>query len=175
MLAMLQRPLSSMAKLSCNYKYLVAAMTGRDLDTTEFVEVKVAVQDMIHGLKSCVENDKTGNIFTRPPSTWFAPAETNKTPTNTNPPADNNHKLNDDKNRASDGMVVEEEEDPGRRPSWPEKKKKWKKGMDQAHRRRNLLPTNNSQGDTLHPTYNPQLHFLLESQQHFLLQACGMG
>eukprot|EP00957_Ditylum_brightwellii_P016791 1263967-Ditylum_brightwellii.AAC.1 len=38
MLAMLQWPLSMMAKLSCNHEYLVAAIAGNELDATEFVE-----------------------------------------------------------------------------------------------------------------------------------------
>eukprot|EP00957_Ditylum_brightwellii_P072458 5506385-Ditylum_brightwellii.AAC.1 len=69
-LAMLQRPLSMMAKLSCDHKYLAAAMSGRDIDATEFLEVKVAVQDVIQDLKSYVNNGTTGNLFTRLPSTW---------------------------------------------------------------------------------------------------------
>eukprot|EP00957_Ditylum_brightwellii_P128296 9785447-Ditylum_brightwellii.AAC.2 len=68
MLAILQQLLSMMAKLSCNHKYLAAAMSGRELDATEFLEVKVTVQDMIQDLKSCVDNDTTGNIFTQPPA-----------------------------------------------------------------------------------------------------------
>eukprot|EP00957_Ditylum_brightwellii_P167893 12781005-Ditylum_brightwellii.AAC.1 len=47
MLAMLQQPLSMMVKLLCDQKYLAAAMSGGDRDATEFMEVKVAVQDMI--------------------------------------------------------------------------------------------------------------------------------
>eukprot|EP00957_Ditylum_brightwellii_P082421 6266672-Ditylum_brightwellii.AAC.1 len=103
MLAMLQWPLSMMTKLLCNHEYLAATMIGRDLDATEFIEVKVAVQDMTPDLKSCVDNDTTGNLFTCPPSTWVAQTETNKTPTKTNTPTNNNHKLNNDKNRAGGG------------------------------------------------------------------------
>eukprot|EP00957_Ditylum_brightwellii_P097652 7437426-Ditylum_brightwellii.AAC.1 len=38
MLAMLQQPMSMMTKLLCDHKYLAAAMSGRDIDATEFLE-----------------------------------------------------------------------------------------------------------------------------------------
>eukprot|EP00957_Ditylum_brightwellii_P002499 191437-Ditylum_brightwellii.AAC.1 len=52
MLAMLQQPLSMMTMFSCIHKYLATVMTGNTLDATEFVEVKVTIQDMIHDLKA---------------------------------------------------------------------------------------------------------------------------
>eukprot|EP00957_Ditylum_brightwellii_P189858 14453890-Ditylum_brightwellii.AAC.1 len=100
MLAMLQWLMSMMAKLPCNHKYLAAAMSGRDIDATEFFEVKVAVQHMIHDLKSCVNNNTTGNLFTRPPSTWVAPADP-KTPPKTNTPGSHNDRNSKEKNKTN--------------------------------------------------------------------------
>eukprot|EP00957_Ditylum_brightwellii_P150386 11451740-Ditylum_brightwellii.AAC.1 len=60
-------------------------MSGRDIDATEFLEVKVVVQDMIQDLKSCVNNDTTGNLFTWLPSTWAAPENQKNPPKNNTP------------------------------------------------------------------------------------------
>eukprot|EP00957_Ditylum_brightwellii_P027471 2076929-Ditylum_brightwellii.AAC.1 len=102
MLSMLQRLMSMMAKLSCNHKYLAAAMSCGDIDVTEFLEVKVAVQDMIRDLKSCVDNNTTGNLFTWPPSTWVAPADP-KTPLKTDTPGSHNDRNSKEKNGTNGG------------------------------------------------------------------------
>eukprot|EP00957_Ditylum_brightwellii_P035213 2670329-Ditylum_brightwellii.AAC.1 len=102
MLAMLQHPLSMMAKLSCNHENLAAAIAGNELDATEFVEVKLAIQDMICDPESCVNNDTIGNLFICPHSTWAAPIETN-TPTKTHTPIHDTDKCKEDRYGASGG------------------------------------------------------------------------
>eukprot|EP00957_Ditylum_brightwellii_P137957 10517967-Ditylum_brightwellii.AAC.1 len=91
-----------MAKLSCKHEYLAAAMSGRGIDATEFLEVKVAVQDIIRDSMSCANNDTTGNLFTRPPSTWVAPADP-KTPSKNNTPGSTNKRNSNDKNDTNGG------------------------------------------------------------------------
>eukprot|EP00957_Ditylum_brightwellii_P176109 13409957-Ditylum_brightwellii.AAC.1 len=57
---------------------------------------------MISDLKSCVDNNTTGNLFTRPSSTWVAPADP-KTPPKTNTPGSHNDRNSDKKNKTNGG------------------------------------------------------------------------